>query len=185
MDLWVWIVLAAIAVVIIIAIVGYMASKRRRSTELRESFGSEYDRTVGDADDVRSGEAELAARRDRREQLDIRPLAPAAADRYARSWETTQSRFVDDPNGALAEADMLVVSVMRDRGYPVDDFDQRAADVSVDHPEVVEHYRAAHTISARSGDVEVEVSTEDMRQGLVHYRALFEELLETSTQPRS
>lgn len=177
MDLWVWIVLGAV-VLAIIAIAVYMATQRRRSAELRESFGSEYDRAIGDADDVRSGEAELAARRDRREQLDIRPLTPAAADRYTRSWEATQGRFVDDPNAALAEADMLVASVMRDRGYPVEDFDQRAADVSVDHPDVVEHYREAHAVSVRSGDVEV--STEDMRQGLVHYRALFEELLETT-----
>jgi hypothetical protein len=180
MDLWVWIVIGVV-VLAIIAVALSMAARRRRSEGLRERFGPEYDRAVADADDVRSGEAELAARRDRREQLDIRPLSSAAADRYARSWESTQSRFVDDPNGALAEADVLVMSVMRDRGYPVEDFDQRAADVSVDHPDVVDHYRAAHAISVRSGDVEV--STEDLRKGLVHYRALFEELLQTPRPP--
>jgi hypothetical protein len=179
MDLWMWIVVGAIVLVIVVGAL-YLAARRRRSEELRERFGPEYERAVADADDVRAGESELAARRDRRERLDIRPLAPAAADRYARSWEATQSRFVDDPGGALAEADVLVVSVMRDRGYPVEDFDQRAADVSVDHPNVIDNYRKAHAISVRSGsgDDDVEVSTEDMRTGLVYYRALFEELLE-------
>ncbi len=178
MDAWVWIVIA-IALIAIVAIVAYALMQRRRHEQLREVFGPEYDRAIGDAGDVRRGESELEARRERRESLDIRPLSPAAAKEYGRRWDETQRRFVDDPSGALAEADVLIVKVMTDRGYPMDDFDQRAADISVDHPDVVEHYRSAHDISDRAGDRDSRVSTEEMRQGLVHYRELFAQLLET------
>jgi hypothetical protein len=176
MDAWVWIVIAVVAIVII-AVVAYAFAQKRRHEALRKSFGPEYDRTIGDAGDVRSGESELEARRERREQLNIRPLSPDAAKEYGRRWDETQRRFVDDPEGALAEADDLIVRVMRDRGYPMDDFDQRSADISVDHPDVVQHYRSAHDISMRSKDDNGQVSTEDLRQGLVHYRELFARLL--------
>ena len=178
MDAWVWIVIAVIAIAVI-AIVAYAYARRRRHEELRERFGPEYDRAIGEAGDVRSGESELMARRERREALNIRPLSPEAVRDYGGRWDETQRRFVDDPQGALAEADELIVRVMRDRGYPMDDFDQRSADISVDHPDVVQHYRSAHDISTRAKDDDGNVSTEELRQGLVHYRELFARLLQS------
>jgi hypothetical protein len=173
-EAWVWIVIAVVLVAIVAA-VAWAAAKKRRTTMLREQFGPEYGRTIGLMDNRREAEGELAARRERRAGLDIRPLTPSARDRYAEEWRGVQSGFVDEPAASLLEADHLVLIVMRDRGYPMDDFDQRAADVSVDHPRVVEHYRAAHRISDLA-DAQ-QATTEDMRQGLVHYRALFEDLL--------
>jgi hypothetical protein len=148
---------------------------RRRTTSLRDQFGPEYERTLHEREDRKAAESELAERRSRREHLDIRTLDPASRRRYASQWNDVQSRFVDQPARSLAEADELVLHVMRERGYPMDDFEQRAADVSVDHPQVVENYRRAHEISSRVGSNRA--TTEDMRQGLVHYRALFAELL--------
>jgi hypothetical protein len=175
MTTWIIVVVIVVAVAAIAAL-AWWASAKRRTTDLRERFGPEYDRTVErTGDDRRAAEAELAARRERRERLDIRELDPASRQRYAASWNDVQARFVDQPAASLAQADELVLLVMRERGYPMDDFDQRAADISVDHPQVVEHYRAAHVISGRTGSQQA--TTEDMRQGLVHYRALFAELL--------
>ena len=114
----------------------------------------------------------------KREQLDIVPLSPEAQEKYSSSWRDVQGRFVDDPGGAVNEADGLVTDVMRDRGYPIDDFEQRADDISVDHPDVVQNYRAAHAVHAKASDGNGGASTEDLRQGFVHYRALFTELLE-------
>jgi hypothetical protein len=176
MDTWVWIVIA-IAAVVVLGLVVWSALRSRRTRTLREGFGPEYDRTVADAPSKREAEAELTERQKRREELDIRPLAPGARDRYVESWRETQARFVDDPAGAIGDADTLIQQVMRDRGYPVEDFDQRAADVSVDHPEVVNNYRAAHGISI--AHERGKASTEDLRQALIHYRSLFDELLET------
>jgi hypothetical protein len=184
MDTWVWIVIAAV-VVAVVAIVAIVMRQQRRRTELRESFGPEYERAVAREGDVRKGESELMARRERRAELDIRPLSPQSRTAYARSWEQTQARFVDDPATALAQADALIIAVMGERGYPMDDFDRRTEDISVDHPDVVQHYRAAHDISVRldqdtnASASSTAVSTEDLRQALVHYRALFQELLET------
>jgi hypothetical protein len=175
MDPVVWIIIAAVAVLVTGAIV-WFAINKRRTQQLREQFGPEYDRTLEGYDDRREAESELQARRARRENLDIRPLDPASRRRYATQWKDVQSRFVDEPAAALTQANGLVLMVMRERGYPTEDFDQRAADVSVDHPQVVENYRAANAISARVGSDQA--STEDMRQGLVHYRALFAELLD-------
>ena len=172
----IWLLVAVI--VVLLCVVGVLVYRQRRSAQLREGFGPEYDRVVEERG-PREGEAELRERFDRRRSYDIRPLDPAARDRYAERWRATQAQFVDQPASALADADKLVAEVMRERGYPVEDFDQQADDVSVDHPEVVEHYRKAHAIqSAR------EASTEELRQGLVHYRALFDELLETDTTTR-
>jgi hypothetical protein len=169
-------VLVAILVIALI-VAGIVIARQRRSQQLQEGFGPEYGRTLQETGDRREAEAELQGRRDRREKLDIRPLEPAARDRYAERWQSAQRNFVDQPAPAVGEADSLVMEVMRDRGYPVaDDFEQRAADVSVDHPRVVEHYRAAHAISARA--TTGEAGTEDLRQAMVHFRALFEELLE-------
>jgi predicted nucleic acid-binding protein len=176
MDTWVWIVIA-IAAVVVLGIVLWSALRARRTRTLKEGFGPEYDRTVAEAPSRREAEAELEERRQRRAELDIQPLSPGARDRYAETWREVQARFVDDPAGSIGEADTLIQQVMRDRGYPVEDFDQRAADVSVDHPEVVNNYRAAHGISI--AHERGKASTEDLRQALIHYRALFDELLET------
>ncbi|HZR95993.1 MAG TPA: hypothetical protein VFA56_09875 [Gaiellaceae bacterium] len=175
MPTWAWAVIAAAAVVIV-ALVVWRALAARRTRSLQGRFGPEYDRTLESADDKRRAEAELQAREERRRELDIRPLAPGARERYVVEWERVQARFVDDPNGAVREADMLIQSVMADRGYPMEDFDQRAADISVDHPEVVENYREGHrlTRAAALGDG----TTEDLRQAMQHYRALFDDLLE-------
>jgi hypothetical protein len=176
MDTWVWIVIAVVAVLVVAAIAWYVV-RMRRSRALRESFGPEYERAVEDAPSRREAEAELEQRQKRREALEITPLSATSRERYLRAWESAQARFVDDPEGAVNEADGLIQEVMRERGYPVDDFEQRATDISVDHPDVVENYRAGHAISRKA--VHGEAETEDLRQAMVHYRALFEELVET------
>jgi hypothetical protein len=181
MDAWIWIVLAIVALVVI-ASIAWGIGRQRRSTTLREQFGPEYDRTLEDFDDRRAAESELESRRARREQFDIRPLDAASRQRYAEQWEGVQARFVDDPEIAVTEADGLIIQVMRDRGYPIDDFDRRAADVSVDHPRVVEHYRDAHEIADRSKSGRA--TTEDMRKAVVHYRALFADLLDQPADMR-
>ena len=178
MPTWAWIVIAVVAVVIVIgAIAAWMQQKRR--SELKERFGSEYDRTVSEGGDRRAAEKDLADRERKRERLDIVPLSPEAQAKYSESWRQVQGQFVDDPADAVNEADGLVTNVMRDRGYPIDDFDQRAEDISVDHPEVVQNYRAAHDVYVKASNGDGGASTEDLRQGFVHYRALFTELLET------
>ena len=175
MDTWVWIV---IGVVVAIVVLGVLASalRMRRSRSLQDRFGREYDRTVDRAGGRREAEQELREREKRHEELELRPLSEDARERYLQQWQTTQGRFVDDPTGAVSEADDLVQQVMRDRGYPVDDFEQRAADISVEHPDLVEKYRTADGI-ARASE-RGEASTEDLRHSVRHYRALFVELLE-------
>jgi hypothetical protein len=178
MEAWIWIVIA-VAAVVVIALVAWLMMTRRRTEGLREQFGPEYDATVTEAESRRSAEAELEARRERRERLTLRALTPETRDRYAQQWRDVQARFVDSPAVALQSADLLVTELMRDRGYPTNDFEQQAADVSVDHPEVVRNYRSAHTISEESSSGSAD--TERMREGLVHYRSLFDELLEEDT----
>jgi FtsZ-interacting cell division protein ZipA len=174
MPAWAWVLIAVAVIAIVVLIVRSMYS-RRRTQELRSQFGPEYARTVAGTGSRRAAETELDARRKRREELAIRPLPDATRQRYAEEWRVVQTRFVDQPGASLSEADQLVTSVMQDRGYPMDDFDSNLGDVSVDHPNVVENYRAAHAISlANDHD---RASTEDLRQGMVYYRALFEELL--------
>jgi len=169
------IIVIAIAVVAIGAI-GFYAWQRRQSQALAERYGPEYQRAVSQAGSRHGGEAELRRREERLDQLDIHPLQAQQQAEYQRQWQATQARFVDDPKGAIAEADRLVEDVMKTRGYPVSDFDQRAADLSVHHPRVVENYRAARDIARRHrrGDA----TTEDLRQAMVYYRGLFEDLLE-------
>lgn len=176
MPTWAWIVIIVAAAIVVLAVIAAVM-RSRRSRQLREGFGPEYERTVDQTGGRRAAERELRERQDRREQLDIRELTPAARDRYATQWRDVQTRFVDDPGGAVREADRLVQQVMQERGYPTDDFEQRAADLSVDHPHVVENYRSAHRTWA--ANERGEASTEDLRQALVHYRALFDELLGT------
>jgi hypothetical protein len=182
MPVWGWIIVAAV-VVAVLAVIGWITYSRNRTTRLRETFGPEYDRTVR-ADGSRSrAESELAERYRRRKQLDIRPLPPEVRQRYVEAWRKTQARFVDSPGEAVEQADALVTRVMGDRGYPMEDFEQRAADVSVDHPDLVENYRQAQArcMASREG----KAGTEDLRQAFVHYRALFDELLETAEdEPR-
>jgi hypothetical protein len=175
MPSWVWAVIA-LAAVVVFAIVVWQALARRRTDQLQEQFGPEYDRTVGTAESKREAEAELQAREERRRKLEIRPLPSAARYRYLEAWQAVQSQFVDDPSAAVARADELIQSVMSERGYPVEDFEQRAADVSVDHPRVVENYRQGHRLAQSSANGSV--STEDLRQAMRRYRALFDELVE-------
>jgi hypothetical protein len=182
MPTWGWILIALGIVIIVAAIVGLTLTRRRRGS-LQEQFGPEYERALEDNESRRKAEAELDERRQRRQELDIRPLSPAAASRYSDEWRGVQSRFVDQPGEAVRAAHVLVLGVMDDRGYPMSDFDQRAADISVDHPTVVENYRAAHRVSAQNE--QGRAGTEDLRQAMVHYRALFEDLLETDQDARA
>lgn len=178
MPEWVWIVLILVALVVG-AGAAWFFTQRQKSQRLRERFGPEYQRSVEEHGDPRRAEKELERRQERIAHLEIRPLPPEDRTRFADQWRSIQGLFVDDPKRAIAEADGLVTEVMRARGYPVADFEQRAADISVDHPQVVEHYRAADAI-ARSSD-RGEATTEDLRQAMVHYRVLFEDLLEPET----
>ena len=173
---WVW-VLIAIVVVAVLGLVVWQALARRRTEKLRDRFGPEYDRAIGAADSRRAAESDLAAREERRDRLEIRPLSQAARDRYVQSWQAVQAQFVDSPSAAVASADSLIESVMAERGYPVEDFEQRAADVSVDHPQVVENYRDGHRLAEESANGDG--STESLRQAMRHYRSLFEELVES------
>jgi hypothetical protein len=165
-----------LVIVIIVVLVAVLLGQRRRTQRLQQQFGPEYQRTVARTGDQRSAEADLAARQQRHRELNIVALEPAARDRYVEAWLATQGRFVDDPAAATREADTLVARVMRDRGYPVDDFEQRAADVSVDHPQVAENYRAAHAVY--QANEQGLAGTDDLRQAFVHYRSLFSELLD-------
>jgi hypothetical protein len=178
MPVWGWILIAAAVVIVAVLIVAAVsASRRKRTGRLQERFGPEYERTVLEVGEQSTAEKDLAARERKRAKLDIVPLTPEALEKYANRWQMVQTAFVDNPSSAVGDADRLVTEVIRERGYPVDDFEQQAADISVDHPTVVENYRAAHSIhlSQQNGDV----GTEAQRQAFVHYRALFEKLLET------
>jgi hypothetical protein len=169
------------AVILIIAVPAWLYMRQRRSTtaDLRRKFGSEYERAVREHGSKRKAEAKLADREKRLEKFTIRDLDPVERERFSKQWASVQSRFVDSPKGAVAEADDLVSSVMRTRGYPVSDFDQRAADISVDHPRVVENYRSAHEIALRVG--KDAAMTDDLRTAMIHYRSLFEELVQVAT----
>jgi hypothetical protein len=168
--------LIILAVVAVLAIGAWLFLQQRQSKHLRSRFGSEYDHEVEEKGSPRKAEAELAKREKRVKKLDIRPIEPAAREGFRRRWTELQARFVDEPPAAVAEADDLLGEVMRTRGYPVSDFEQRAGDISVDHPQVVNHYRAGHDIAVRHK--RGEAGTEDLRQAMIHYRALFDELVE-------
>jgi hypothetical protein len=170
-------VIGLIVLVAIVAVAVWAISQQRRRARLREQFGPEYDHAVETYGERREAEQALTARTERVASLHIRPLSPEQSTRYADAWRTVQTRFVDDPENAIRDADQLCGDVMEARGYPVGDFEQRAADVSVDHPRVVENYRAAHAVAVASA--RGEASTEHLRQAMVHYRILFEDLIET------
>jgi hypothetical protein len=169
-------VVLLVVVIVIVGVIAWRAGQRRRSQRLQERFGPEYDRTLETAGKKSDAEAELVARQQRVESLEIKPLDDTDRERFRERWRVVQALFVDDPPSAVGQADVLIGDVMRARGYPVGDFDQRAADVSVNHPQVVEHYRTAHDIAAKqragAGD------TEQLRQAIVHYRALVADLLD-------
>jgi hypothetical protein len=169
--------IVVIIAVVIVALLAVVVARRRRSEGLQKRFGPEYLRTVARADDRRAAEAQLVEREQRHRQLDIVELEPDARARYLEAWRAAQGRFVDDPATASREADTLVTEVLRDRGYPVEDFQQQADDISVEHPDVAENYRAAHVL-ALANDQGL-ASTEDLRQAFVHYRSLCAELLGT------
>jgi hypothetical protein len=174
-EIIVAIVVVVVLVLVVGVVVGRIMARRRRSKRLKERFGPEYDRAVEQHGSRQEAEAKLEERKERREGLDVRPLEPEQQERFAGEWRRVQGRFVDAPQEAVRESDHLVKEVMRQRGYPVDDFDQRAEDISVDHPHLVENYRSAGHIAQRNE--RGEASTEDLRQATVHYRELFEELL--------
>jgi FtsZ-interacting cell division protein ZipA len=169
-------IIVAVVIIAILIVAVWWYSMRQRSAKLQEKFGSEYERTVAEKGDTRKAEDELTDRQKRVSKLEIRPLVADERRRFNDEWLAVQARFVDDPSAAVRDADTLVGRVMEARGYPVGDFEQRAADVSVDHPAVLEHYRAAHEIALRHA--QGQASTEDLRQAMVHYRALCAELLE-------
>ncbi len=170
------IALIAIALILIITVAIYQNHRRNTAAQLRERFGSEYDRAVLEQGSESRAQAHLQARESRVEHLHLRDLTPAERERSEADWQSIQSRFVDHPKGAVLEADELVSSLMNARGYPVADFDQRAADISVHHPRVVDSYRSAHAVAVRLNSDEA--TTEDLRAAMIQYRTLFDELLQ-------
>lgn len=168
--------LAVVVVIVLIALAAWYFFQKKQSERLQERFGPEYGRTVDTLGDRAKAEAELRAREERVGKLNIVPLDSADAARFSLAWANLQGSFVDNPKGVVAQADQLVRELMAKRGYPVADFEHRAADISVDHPAVVENYRAAQIIAAR--DARGDATTEDLRNAVVHYRVLFNELLE-------
>ncbi|WP_232662276.1 hypothetical protein [Pseudonocardia sp. TRM90224] len=169
------VLIIVIVLVVLVAAAAFVLMRRRRSSQLQEQFGPEYERSVEETGDRRAAENQLAERRKRHSQLDVRELRPEERERYAASWDQVQRGFVDDPRTALHDADRLVVEVMRTRGYPVDDFDRRAEDISVEHPDVVQHYRDASRV--RTASESGEIDTEQQRQAVTSYRSLVHALL--------
>jgi hypothetical protein len=167
----------AIILIALVALALALHWRRHQTHVLEKHFGPEYRRTVEKMGSRGKAEQELRDRQHRVEKLEIVPLSREDASRFHRDWTSLQARFVDEPKGSLAGADALVRELMHKRGYPMGDFETRAADISVHHPEVVDHYRAAHDIALR--DARGQADTEAQRQGLIHMRALFGELLET------
>jgi FtsZ-interacting cell division protein ZipA len=184
-DTQTWIILAA-AVALGLVVIGVWFFYRKKQSQkqshkLQERFGPEYDRTVNELGSRTKGESELKAREKRVERLEILPLAPSEAGRFTEAWQALQSRFVDNPKGVVVQAEQLVRELMEKRGYPMGDFERRAGDISVDHPDVVANYRAAQAIALR--DQKGTADTEELRKAVVHYRALFDELLQVR-EPR-
>lgn len=171
------VVIAIIVIaVLVVAVIAITVMRRRERERLQSHFGSEYEHQLHEAHGNRAkAEAALLKREKRVEKFDIRPLAPEQRERFLDDWTRVQARFVDDPERSVAQADALVAEVMRARGYPVEDFEQRAGDLSVEHPKLVENYRAAHEIALRHS--RGEAGTEDLRSAFIGYRELFEELL--------
>ncbi|WP_329371056.1 hypothetical protein [Streptomyces sp. NBC_01483] len=164
-----------IAIVVVLALATVAVSLMRRRRHLRDRFGPEYERTIEESDGRRTAERELREREKRHDALDIKPLPPVSRDRYTREWSSVQEEFVDRPQDAVHDADQLVTSLMHDRGYPTEGFEQQMKDLSVEHGRTLEHYRAAHEVESLSD--RSRATTEQLRGAMVHYRALFDELL--------
>lgn len=169
-------IVVIVVVVVIVAALAALLLRRRRSAQLKERFGAEYDRSVADSKSKGAGEAELRDREKRHSKLDIRPLEPAEQERFRESWQQVQAGFVDRPAESVRDADRLVIDIMRKRGYPMDDFEQRSADISVDHPSVVENYRKARRIAV--DQEKGNAGTEELRQAVTSYRSLIDALLQ-------
>lgn len=176
MDKTTIIIIAVVLAVLVVA--GFFLMRRRRTEELQSRFGPEYERALKETGDKSKAETELQRREKRVEKLSIRPVDPAQRERFSAEWQRVQAEFVDNPENSVRDADILLQEVMRTRGYPVENFDQVAADVSVDHPTVVQHFRTAHDIARRHS--KGEGNTEDLRNAMINYRALFEELVADS-----
>ncbi len=175
--------LIVLVVIIILVIGGLLAmtfSRMQRTRRLKEKFGQEYERIVNESGDKRQAEEELEARLARVEKFTIRPLTPQETERFSREWQSTQTEFVDHPLASVQKANRLLREVMAARGYPVEDFEQRAADISVHHPDLVTNYRELHAIAAKGN--RDGISTEEMRQAMVHGRALFQNLVQPETK---
>jgi hypothetical protein len=176
-------IIAAVVLVflVIVAVVGFEHRRKTRTKALRNRFGSEYDREVVQHGSWRKAEAKLADRTTRVDALKIRELGATERERFLAEWQTVQSRFVDHPHAAVTEADDLIAALLEARGYPKDNFEQRAADISVTYPRVMENYRVAHDIAVRPG--RVEASTEELRTAMIQYRTIFDELVQTQKLP--
>ena len=176
LDTQTWIMIAAVVALGLVALGAWFFYQKKQSHKLQERFGPEYGRTVNELGSRTKGESDLKAREQRVERLDILALAPSEAARFTTAWQALQSRFVDNPKGVVVQAEQLVRELMEKRGYPMGDFERRAGDISVDHPDVVANYRSAQAIAVR--DRQGAADTEELRKAVVHYRALFDELLE-------
>jgi hypothetical protein len=182
LDTQTWVIIAAVAVLGLVALGAWIFYQKKQSQKLQERFGPEYGRTVSELGSRTKGESELKAREKRVERLEIIALSPSEAARFSAAWQALQGRFVDNPKGVVVQAEQLVRELMQKRGYPMGDFDRRAGDISVDHPDVVANYRLAQAIAVR--DRQGTADTEELRKAVVHYRALFDELLEVrETKP--
>jgi hypothetical protein len=181
MDPKIGMVIAVLFIALAVVVIAMVVVRQRRKAQLRRQFGSEYERTVREVGPRRADDV-LLAREKRVEKFRLRELTAEERQRFADEWRVVQSRFVDDPEGAVTEADQLVTQLMLARGYPMSDFEQRAADISVSHAAVVDHYRAAHQIALQHS--ERQATTEDLRNALIHYRALFTDLLEPALVAR-
>lgn len=175
MDTLSWILF--IAAVLVVAVLALFLARQSRTRALQREFGPEYDRTMARAADRSMAESDLRERRERVDALNVRPLSRSDHDRFATEWTKVQAAFVDAPAEAVTDADELIQQVMATRGYPVQDFDRRAADISVEHPEVVENYRSAHSIALKEAREDADPNTEALRKAMVYYRSLFDELL--------
>jgi hypothetical protein len=169
------IIILVVAVVIVLALAGWLAFERFRSTRLRERFGPEYERALADGQSRRAAERALAEREKRHRRLDVKPLPRTVRMRYEQQWILIQQRFVDEPSKAVSDADNLVTVVMAERGYPTEGYEQQLSDLSVRHGPVLDHYRSAHDIQTRHE--ETPVSTEELREAILHYRTLVRDLL--------
>ena len=181
LDTQTWIIIAAAVALGFVALWAWYFYEKKQSHKLQERFGPEYDRTVSELGSRSKGESDLKAREKRVDRLEIVPLAPSEAARFSEAWQALQGRFVDNPKGVVVQAEQLVRELMEKRGYPMGDFERRAGDISVDHPDVVANYRSAQAIAVR--DQRGSADTEELRKAVVHYRALFDELLEVK-EPR-